>query len=249
MHTQYSILNLKNIKQALFVLLSCFMLTGCPLEGDDGKFGVAGVDGVDGVNCWDANSNGINDPEEDINGDNVWDAKDCSSGIQVTQNPDVELNHQHFCEAFAALGQYPDGCPSNTHTPPTGMLTNMTTGQFDGTYNTCSDLSVVTKTNVTPQQAYWTLQGGYVAKKFITARVDRDQCSSSCEGDTQCVASWWLAGANGSLDSGQCHIFYHSDTISAYETLCAVDIPNVMTAADICVDTIGATSDWHAICP
>ncbi|GAF75988.1 unnamed protein product, partial [marine sediment metagenome] len=33
--------------------------------------------GTDGISCWDFNGNRVNDPEEDINGDGVFDALDC----------------------------------------------------------------------------------------------------------------------------------------------------------------------------
>lgn len=43
--------------------------------GDQGVQGPPGVGG--GFNCFDLNGNGINDPEEDINGDGFWNALDC----------------------------------------------------------------------------------------------------------------------------------------------------------------------------
>ncbi|GEM_PF-1057357 len=46
-------------------------------NGAPGQDGADGADGADGVNCWDLNGNGINDPNEDTNGDGVWDALDC----------------------------------------------------------------------------------------------------------------------------------------------------------------------------
>lgn len=39
--------------------------------------GQPGADGAPGINCWDLNGNGADDPEEDVNGDGVWDALDC----------------------------------------------------------------------------------------------------------------------------------------------------------------------------
>ncbi len=47
-------------------------------------------DGVDGLNCWDLNSNGVGDPDEDINGDGVFDALDC----QGAQGPQGERGPQ-----------------------------------------------------------------------------------------------------------------------------------------------------------
>ena len=39
--------------------------------------GQPGIDGINGLSCWDLNGNGDPDPDEDINGDGVWDALDC----------------------------------------------------------------------------------------------------------------------------------------------------------------------------
>ena len=36
-----------------------------------------GAPGAPGVNCWDLNGDGVNDPQEDANGDGLWDAFDC----------------------------------------------------------------------------------------------------------------------------------------------------------------------------
>ncbi|RME37262.1 MAG: hypothetical protein D6788_09850, partial [Planctomycetota bacterium] len=46
-------------------------------DGAAGPAGPAGPAGADGLNCWDLNGNGVRDPEEDTNGDGVWDARDC----------------------------------------------------------------------------------------------------------------------------------------------------------------------------
>ncbi|MFD2099289.1 collagen-like triple helix repeat-containing protein [Flagellimonas iocasae] len=55
-------------------------LTSC--SGEDGMDGadgdsIIGPAGNAGINCWDTNGNGNNDPSEDINGDQKWDALDC----------------------------------------------------------------------------------------------------------------------------------------------------------------------------
>lgn len=42
-----------------------------------GADGENGTDGLDGINCWDLNSNGIDDEDEDTNGDGIFDALDC----------------------------------------------------------------------------------------------------------------------------------------------------------------------------
>jgi hypothetical protein len=233
----------------LLTLFASFALSGCPLEGDDGTVGLTGSEGPAGINCWDTNENRENDIDEDINKDGVWTAADCSATTTATvapQNQEVDLTHQHFCEAFADLGRYPEGCPSSTHTPPTGTLVKMEAGQFDGSYQTCSDLSIDTRSEDGTNKAYWLLQGGYIADTETFSLADRAQCETKCNNDTNCVAAYYLK-TNG-LDSGVCNIMYHSDTISPYEHICGADLAD-LTAADICLNFLGNTTDWYALCP
>ena len=53
-------------------------------RGFDGADGIDGVDGVNGLSCWDVNGNGIQDVDEDINTDGVFDARDCSGEIDLS---------------------------------------------------------------------------------------------------------------------------------------------------------------------
>ena len=39
---------------------------------------------IPGLSCWDLNGNLYSDPEEDINGDNVWDTDDCVPAPSTT---------------------------------------------------------------------------------------------------------------------------------------------------------------------
>jgi len=48
-----------------------------PIVGEKGDPGEQGEPGPPGLSCWDLNANGRTDPEEDINGDDVWDSLDC----------------------------------------------------------------------------------------------------------------------------------------------------------------------------
>ena len=66
------------------LLFTAFLLSaaGCFEDGATGPAGPAGATGPagpPGVACWDLNSNGIGDPEEDTNGDGVVDVLDCQA--------------------------------------------------------------------------------------------------------------------------------------------------------------------------
>jgi hypothetical protein len=57
--------------------------------GATGPQGLIGLTGQNGINCWDINSNGINDPSEDINGDGFFTTLDCKGpqGLTGVQGP------------------------------------------------------------------------------------------------------------------------------------------------------------------
>ena len=248
MYAQYS--TLTAFKQISLILVGCLMLTGCPLEGDDGRSGAVGIDGI---NCWDKNSNRVDDPEEDINGDDSWDAKDCLALTQSAQNPSVELNHQHICEALVNLGQYPEGCPSAVHAIPSGTLTKIPALLDSGSgYSVSCDfepnnglLSVVPKNG----KFYWSLEGGYIAKQTTIEVVDEltnDACFNLCDADPECVASWAQANLEGGATAYTCSIFYHSDTVANWERLCStLEIANC-SAFD---GALEFDDRWSAICP
>ncbi len=50
---------------------------------------IDGTDGIGGLNCWDLNGNGVEDPDEDVNGDGVFDALDCQGvdGVNGSNGP------------------------------------------------------------------------------------------------------------------------------------------------------------------
>ncbi|WP_431121662.1 hypothetical protein [Flagellimonas flava] len=59
----------------LFYTAITILLFSC--YSDDGVIGPPGEQGENGYHCWDLNMNGINDPEEDVNGDGTWNSLDC----------------------------------------------------------------------------------------------------------------------------------------------------------------------------
>ena len=65
----------------LSVVLLAFTVVGCEdgKDGADGAAGTPGTDGAAGINCWDLNENGIQDPNEDLNGDGLVDVLDCNA--------------------------------------------------------------------------------------------------------------------------------------------------------------------------
>lgn len=227
-----------------FLFIVIVSLTGCPIDGDTGK---------GGINCWDVNGNHFNDSEEDINGDGKWDAKDCSAiNTNSTQNLDVALNHQHICEALANLGQYPTGCPSDSHTTPTGTLTqiNALIDSGSGYAVSCALepdnglLSVIPKNN----GFYWSLDGGYIAKQTtIDAldELDNNACFNLCQADSKCIASWASSELTPPVTSYTCHIFYHSDTVSPWERHCAQNIEDCAAASG----ALSTSSLWSTMCP
>lgn len=240
-----------NQTKIVSVLALTILLTGCPLEGDDGAVGIQGptgeqgLAGTAGINCWDLNEDGIDDPNEDINQDGIWGVEDCGISSVGEQHPDAQYNFQHFCEAFANLGQYPQGCPSDTHVTPSGVLTAMIPAQFDGSYNTCSDLSV----SIDNEFAYWSLDNGFIASSQVLDISEREQCKAACESDSRCVASEWQLRAG--TGAGDCQIYYHSDSLTKpYKRLCGVDIASSgISAPEVCLTSLASDTVWHAKCP
>lgn len=232
----------------IFLALMTLSLSACILEGEKGSKGDQGEignQGLSGINCWDLNGNRVNDLSEDINNDGSWSVADCNLSPAGEQHPEAQYNFQHFCEAFANLGQYPEGCPSSSHTPPAGTLRAMIPGEFNGSYQTCSDLSIAVNNN----QAYWSLENSFVASSELLDISERDRCEEKCRSDSQCVASEWHLRAG--VGAGDCQIYYHSDSLSIpYQRLCGVDVPSVgLTAADACLIALSSDTVWNAICP
>lgn len=256
------------MKFKLFILAFCaVILAGCPIDDDDGDNGSNGVDGVDGlsgINCWDLNGDRVDDIDEDINKDGLWDASDCAVAASSAQNKTVELNHQHMCEALAGISVYPVGCPSSTHTVPTGTLTDMTSATFfdDGTGNrlqSCGDspsnglLSISLRDFVNPdgntvKQGWFEVEGGYIVSDGTMTKnaaiLDR-QCFKDCEADSNCIASEAIYKTSESVS---CRLFYHSDTAGKYERACGIDVPG-FTAQEQCMLTLGSNTLWASRCP
>jgi hypothetical protein len=239
------------------LLLLTLLLAGCPFDGDNGS------NGSSGINCWDLNGDRVNDSNEDINKDGLWDSHDCTVVSDSTQNQKAELNHQHICEALANLGEYPEGCPSNSHTVPTGTLTKMTNITFfdDGTGNkleSCANspsnglLSIslrdfVNSDGNTVKQGWYELEGGYIVSKSTMPLIDavNGQCSTQCSADSDCIAA---LAVKQSSQASSCRLFYHSDTVGTYERVCGLDIPG-FTASEQCLIGLGSGAIWASKCP
>jgi hypothetical protein len=271
------------MKTKIFITLTLVtLLSGCPLEGDNGNTGGTGatgetgatgatgatgqqgVDGVAGINCWDLDGDRVNDADEDVNKDGLWDAHDCSLDTSFSENSKVEFNHQHICEALANLGQYPEGCPSAIHTVPTGTLTNMSTATFfdDGTGNKLQSCGIspsngllsinlrdfVNSDGSTVKQAWFELEGGYIASQGTMSIFDavNGGCSDLCAADQNCIAS---VAVRKTSEASSCRIFYHSDTGGKYERYCGSEIPGAYTAPDICMTALGNDAIWAVRCP
>ncbi len=246
----------------LSILFFSLILTGCPFDGDDGQTGPAGPEGKagpqgdagpqgaagpagsNGINCWDLNGNSVNDTDEDVNGDNAWTAADCVASVSIPQNPDAEHNFHEFCKAFAELGKYPDGCPSSTHATPTGTLTQMNRSLFDSSNSACGGALSIDSTSY-PGEAYWVLQGGFIADTEVIAVQDRNQCETKCANDNRCIAAHFCRECTTPPSSGQCTTFYHSDTIPDYEHVCGIDIAGFQ-ASEFCLDV---SAEWWVTCP
>ena len=241
----------------ILVVAFAALLSGCPLDGDKGKTGLTGASGLAGINCWDTNENRTDDPGEDTNSDGAWDVNDCSATQEAAQSQEAVLNHQHFCEAFANLGQYPEGCPSNTHTVPAGTLQKIRPDDFydDGSngYESCANapsnglLSIAY--NSTLDQAYFELEGGYIASQSTMALQDvilNDACFNACNADPNCVASF---ATKITPEAFTCNVFYHSDTVSAFSSLCGVSGVPGLTPSQLCLGALSNNLVWAAKCP
>jgi len=219
------------------------------------------------INCWDTNVNRVDDTNEDVNGDGLWDVNDCApiASAGISQNPSVDLNYQYICEALANLGQYPQGCPSASHTTPNaGTFQQIQVMLNDGTGKgvSCglSNNGLLTlEKNQFDQLYYWKLEGGFIASSRVIALADElggdfgnnpgNSCLDICMSDSECIAS--LAESRevsvGSSTSTiyDCALFHHSDTIPPYERVCDDVFAN-------CAATGGALlvgQRWGIRCP
>ncbi|MDG1732475.1 MAG: collagen-like protein [Thalassotalea sp.] len=232
--------------------------------GATGEAGATGPQGVAGINCWDLDGDRVDDSDEDINKDGLWDASDCAIAASSAQNKTVELNHQHMCEALAGANIYPVGCPSAIHIVPTGTLTDITTPTFfdDGTGNRLQSCALspdngllsislrdfVNSDGDTVKQGWFELEGGYIVSEGVITRnagIIDNQCFKDCEADSNCIAS---VAVYKTSESFSCRLFYHSDTAGKYERVCGLDVPG-FTAEEQCKLTLGGNTRWAARCP
>ena len=239
------------------------------MDGDKGTTGATGASGLDGINCWDLNGDRNNDQDEDVNYDGAWNALDCrDSSVSAQQSAEAALNHQHFCDAFAALSQYPDGCPSNGSIAPAGTLTRLwedSSSKFfdDGSngYLSCNNspsngpLSISYKQNNSgPNNAYFELERGYIASRTKISsedEINNATCNANCLADPRCYAS--VAQKLSGTQAHECLIFYYSDTVTKYQHPCGVDLDSggvrLFDARDVCTSGMGVQNRWTAQCP
>jgi hypothetical protein len=107
------------MKFKLFIIISSMLiLSGCPLEGDNGPVGTNGVDGTNGTNgvdgiaglsCWDLNEDGAKTlPDEDTNTDGVVNVYDCRAGNKlsptttIVNSTDQTITNQHSRQAYSS---------------------------------------------------------------------------------------------------------------------------------------------------
>lgn len=87
----------------LFVLgLVALAVSLASCSGKDGEDGDPGIAGETGINCWDTNGDGINDANEDVNGDNEFNGLDC----QGAAGTDGNANAMHY---FVQIPDDPSG--------------------------------------------------------------------------------------------------------------------------------------------
>ncbi len=252
------------MQRLVFVLGLTWLLTGCPLEGDDGNTGSTGPAGPAGINCWDLNEDRVDDASEDINGDGLWDVNDCSPAVStgVAQNIGVELNHQHICEALANLGQYPEGCPSATHVIPTGTLTQLGIMYDDGTglrAVSCnaepSNGALTLERNSIDQLYYWKLEDAFVADKKVISlddeldRMSGNSCFDLCGNDPNCIAAF-SASRDITIGSSRrivydCALFHSSDSVPDFEQKCDDKFQNCAAPDGVLLNS----QRWAVLCP
>ena len=96
-------------------VLDCTGADGAPgadgATGAAGADGAAGRDGVDGLSCWDTNGDGLEDDDEDVNGDGSWTAADCqgeSTGGALTKASLYTVTGGSASESIAACDDNDD---------------------------------------------------------------------------------------------------------------------------------------------
>ncbi|EPN4980128.1 hypothetical protein ACT0HR_003516 [Vibrio alginolyticus] len=237
------------MKKLVLICFAAMLLSGCPLDGDNGT---VGPQGEAGISCWDINGDGVQDASEDVNGDGQFTAADCQALTSIEQHPEAKFNFKSFCDAFANLGQYPDGCPSAAPTLPTGSLVRIIGDQFADNNRDPEFIeslqSALLSIRVDGSVAYWSLHNSYVVDQFSFSAADlNDPCKTACEGDGLCVAAY--AVKNSGATSYTCNVFHYSDTLTVpWEGFCGVDTGN-LSAADSCGDNVGDGFRWYALDP
>ncbi len=83
------------------------------------------------INCWDTNGDNIHDPEEDINDDGIWNARDCQGEDGLSGGNGIhcwDLNENGSCETGTEDTDSDGVCAVDDCTGPPGTFS----GVFDG---------------------------------------------------------------------------------------------------------------------
>ncbi|SES65338.1 collagen-like protein [Thalassotalea agarivorans] len=258
--------------KSLTIVAVCILLAGCPLDGDDGKSGAAGPQGIQGpqglagpqgdrgIDCWDINNDGIDDANEDTNGDGQFDSADCRVLPFADQHPELKFNHKSICDAFANLTPpaFPNGCPTSTagSTKPSGSIVRIDGNQFsdiDADPDTLeSGQSAFLSIRYDGSVAYWSLKNAYIVNQFTfpANTTEGRVCEKACglpDGDADCIASYatFLPGAT----TFSCSVFHYTDSVvEPWEKLCGGGSDRD-GAMQICTDNTGDAFRWYALDP
>jgi len=165
--------------------LQTLVLEGNTLTLEPGGGSVELPAGLNGIHCWDLNGNGIDDPEEDSNGDGVFSALDCQAAAPVGNCAvfgdffDIPIGEDLVAPSDGIILAHVEGAPGWSLPPSTGLViftdsvlgypNNILVAEEEGYYV----LNNVTRTGATmPVKSGWyyrvaSLGGATVKARFL----------------------------------------------------------------------------------